>query len=208
MSNPTSDEIGYSIQLPGAVGDIATFPSVLDTFFQETDSDFAMVFDACFTDDDYNVFFGGTSGSSSFKFIRNKTSGKVDLELIDESADHRDYTWSTALNSGTWYNFILNGVNSGADGVALYINGVIQTISAQTNDVGYDATVSMSLKFGDIDAVNLGGIKISKPYFYNRSLTAGEISTIMQSRKYPTDFAYAWDFKRPNIGLNKAITIA
>lgn len=59
----------------------------------------------------------------------------------------------------------------------------------------------MALKFGDIDATNLGAFKTTKPYFYNRNFTAGEISEINTVRKYPSDFAYAWNFKRPNIGL-------
>ncbi len=205
MGHPTSDEIGHSIQITGAVGDIATFPSVLNTFFQETDGTFAMVFDICFADDDYNVFFGGSGGSSSFKLWRNEVAGNIDLELIDESADHRDYTWTAPLNRGIWHNFILNGTANAADGIQFYVNGVAKTVSAQTNDAGYDAAVSMALKFGDIDATNLGGFKFAKPYFYSRNLTAGEIGEIKSYRKYPSDFIYAFNMKRPNIGLNKAV---
>ena len=208
MSNPTENEIGHSIQITGAVGDTATFPSVLNTFFQETDGTFAMTFDICFADNNYNVFFGGSGGSSSFKLWRNEVAGNIDLELIDESADHRDYTWTAPLQAGNWYNIILNGTANAADGIQLYVDGTAKTASAQTNAAGYDATVSMSLKFGDIDATNLGGFKFAKPYFYNRNLTAGEIAAIQSSRIYPTDFSYAFNFKRPNIGLNKAITIA
>jgi hypothetical protein len=206
MGNPTENEIGYSIQITGAIGDTATFPSVLNTFFQRTGTTFAMVFDICFSNDNYNVFFGGSGGSSSFKLMRNKTANTVDLELIDESADHRDYTWPVSLNRGKWYNFIVNGSGSGASGIALYIDGVAQTISAQTNAAGYDAAVSMTLKFGDIDATNLGGFKFAKPYFYNRNLTAGEITAIKQIRQYPSDFSFGWNFKRPNIGLNFPVT--
>lgn len=208
MANPTKDEIGYSIQITGAVGDTATLPSVLNTFFQETDGTFAMVFDICFTDDNYNVFFGGSGGSSSFKLWRNEVAGNIDLELIDESADHRDYTWTAPLNRGVWYNIILNGTANAADGIQLYVNGTAKTASAQTNAAGYDAAVSMSLKFGDIDATNLGGFKFTKPYFYSRNLTAGEITAIKEKRQYPSDFLYAFNMKRPNIGLNKAITLA
>lgn len=208
MANPTKDEIGYSVQITGAAGDTAILPSVLNTFFQETDGDFSMVFDICFVDNNYNVFFGGTSSSSSFKLMRNKNAGKIDLELIDESADHRDYTWTAPLNIGIWYNFILNGTANGASGIKLYIDGSLKTASAQTNDAGYDAAVSMSLKFGDIDATNLGGFKFTKPYFYSRNLTAGEITAIKEKRQYPSDFLYAFNMKRPNIGLNKAITLA
>lgn len=208
MANPTTEEVGYSIHFTGAVGDTATLPSVLDTFFQETDATFAMVFDAFFYDDDYNVFFGGSGGSSSFKLMRNKTADKIDLELIDESADHRDYTWTAPLNRNDWNNFVVNGTAAGASGIDLYINGTVKTISAQVDDVGFDAAVSMSLKFGDIDATNLGAFKVAKLYFYNRNLTTTEITAIKEKRKYPTDFIYAFDMKRPNIGLNKAITIA
>lgn len=205
MSNPTGNEIGYSIQITGAVGDTATLPSVLDSFFQETDGAWAMVFDILFADDDYNVFFGGGAGSSSFKLMRNKASGKIDLELIDESGDHRDYTWDAVFKKGQWYTIVVNGTGSGADGVALYVDGVLQSISAQVNDAGFDAAISMSLKFGDIDATNLGAFKFAKPYFYSRNLTADEITALTSLKKYPSDFLYAWNFKRPNIGINHTI---
>lgn len=205
MANPTTDEVGYSLEFTGAVGDTATLPSVLNTFFQETDGTFAMAFDTFFYDDDYNVFFGGSGGSSSFKLMRNKTAGKIDLELIDESADHRDYTWTAPVNRNDWNNFILNGTAAGASGIDLYVNGTVKTISAQVNDAGFDAAVSMALKFGDIDATNLGAFKTTKFYFYNRNLTAAEITAIKESRTYPSDFIYAFNMKRPNIGLNKAV---
>ncbi len=201
MAKPTQNEIGYSIQITGAVGDTATLPSVLDTFFQRTDSTFAIVFDICFADDDYNVFFGGAISASSIKLWRNEVSGKIDLELIDEAANHRDYTWTAPISRGRWYNIILNGTANAADGIQLYVDFVQKTASAQTNDAGYNAAVSPSLKFGDIDATNLGGFNVTKPYFYNRNLTAGEITNIKEIRLYPSDFAYAWNFKRPNIGL-------
>lgn len=208
MANPTSDEIGYSIQITGAVGDSATFPSVLDTFYQETDGTFALVFDICFADNDYNIFFGGHNGLSYFNLIRNMNPGNIDLVLIDASDNHRDYTWSPQLLPGKWYNLILNGTANGASGIALYVDGIVRTIAAQTNDAGYDSTATVSLSFGDQDGVNTGGFKVTKPYFYSRNLTAQEISDIKSMRKYPSDFLYAWNFKRPNIGLNKAITIA
>lgn len=117
MANPTENEIGYSIQTTGAVGDTATLPSVMDTFFQQTNGTFAIVFDVFFYDDNYNVFFGGSGGSSSFKLMRNKTVGKIDLELIDESADHRDYTWTAPLNRNDWNNVIINGTAAGQAGL-------------------------------------------------------------------------------------------
>lgn len=201
MANPTENEVGYSIRLPGGVGDIATLPSVLNSFFQRTDTTFAIVFDIEFTDDNYNVFFGGAISASSVKLMRNKTVGKIDLELIDESADHRDYTWTCELIRNTWYNFIVNGTANAADGIQLYVAGTQKTASAQTNAAGYDAAVSPVLKFGDIDATNLGGCNVSKIYFYNRNLTAQEITDINKIKKYPSDFVSAWDLKRPHIGL-------
>lgn len=199
MANPTENETGYSIDLPGALGDTATLGTLSD-FFQRTDTTFAMVFSVCFLDENYNVFFGGSQGSSTMKIMKNKTTGTVDFEVIDESGDKRSFTWTSPLLRGVWYNFIINGTANGADGIALYVNGTLKTVTAQTNDVGFDPTVSMSLKFGDVDATNLGAMKITKPYFYNRSLTAGEITLLTTIKKYPTDFIYAWDLKRPSIG--------
>jgi len=200
MSFPTANEVGYSINFTGAVGDTATL-GTLSGFFQETDGTFAMVFDVLFADNNYNVFFGGAITSSSFKLMRNKVAGDIDIELIDETAKHRDFTWTAPLNVGTWYNVIVNGTANEADGIQLYINGTAKTASAQTNDAGFDAAVLPVLKFGDIDATNLGVFNVAKPYFYTRNLTAGEISEINTLKKYPSDFSYAWDFKRPNIGL-------
>lgn len=205
MANPTTEEIGYSINITGTAGDTATLPSVLNTFFQETDGTFAIVFDIFFSDNNYNVFFGGSGGSSSFKLMRNKTVGKIDLELIDESADHRDYTWTAPLNQNDWNTMVVNGTAAGASGIDLYINGTVKTISAQTNDAGFDAAVSMALKFGDIDATNLGAFRFARPYFYNRNLTTTEITAIKESKKYPSDFVYAFNMKRPNIGLYKTV---
>lgn len=194
--------------MTGAVGDVATFPSVLNTFPQNTDGEFSIIFDVFFGDDNYNIFFGGHSGLSYFHLIRNMNAGNIDLVLIDGNDAHRDYTWSPQLVRGRWYNIILNGIANADDGIDLYVDFVKKTVAAQQNDVGYSATASFALSFGDHDGTHFGKMNVAKPYFYNRKLTANEITDIKRLRKYPTDYAYAWDMKRPNIGLNKAITIS
>lgn len=201
MSHPTENEVGYSIQITGAVGDTATLPSVLDTFYQRTDTTFAIVFDVCFIDDNYNIFFGGHNGLSHFHLIRNMNPKNIDLILIDAGDNHRDYTWTPELARGRWYNIILNGTANGDNGIDLYVDFAKKTVVAQQNDVGYDATATIPLVFGDHNGVNTGGFKVTKPYFYNRNLTADEITNIKEKRIYPSDFTYAWNFKRPNIGL-------
>lgn len=208
MANPTSDEIGYCIYLPGGVGDKAS-PETTSNYIVLTASTFAIIFSIKFTDDNYNVFFGGSGVSESLKLMRNKTSNKIDLEIIDSAAKHRDYTWDTPLRKGVWYQFIINGTAAGADGIKLYVNGTQQTASAQTNAVGFAPLDSIDFNFGDVDATNLGGCYITKPYFYSAALTAGQITKAWTQKEYPTEnIFYAWKFKRPNIGLNKAITLA
>lgn len=201
----TNAEIGYSIKLPGGAGDAAVFGTLLD-LFQNTAGEFAIIFDAKFCDENYNVFFGGSQGSSTLKLIRNKVAGNIDFEVIDEGALTRAYTYTAPLTRGDWHNFIINGTANGASGIAFYLDFVSKSISAQTNDGDFDPTVSMSLKFGDVDGVNLGGVFVTKFYFGDRKLTADEILNIKTYRKYPTDFI-AFDFKRPNIGLRKEIPI-
>lgn len=198
---PAHKEIGYSIQITGAVGDTATLPSVLDSFYQRTDGTFTMIFDICFSDDDYNIFFGGHNGLSHFHLIRNMNSGNIDLILIDDGDNHRDVTWSPKIIRGLWHNMILRGTANTDDGLDLFVDFVKQAVAAQQNDVAYNATATMPLIFGDHDGVNTGGYKVTKLYFYNRDLSDAEIALIKKYRSYPTDFAYAWDFKRPNIGL-------
>lgn len=206
MSNPTRDEVGYSIKLPGGVGDKAVLPSMMNSFAQLTGNNFAITFDVCFSDDNHNVFFGGSNGLSHFHLIRNMNDGNIDLILIDAADNHRDYTWSPRLIRGKWYNIIINGTMSGDNGIDLYIDGVLQTVAAQQNDVGYNPTDSMQLSFGDHNGVNLGGLKIANPYLFSSTLSADNIAAIKTRRKYPTFPMGAWKFKRPNIGLTHAIS--
>lgn len=206
MANPTGDEIGYSINLPGGVGDKAT-PATLSNFLLATASVFAIVMNVCFLDDNYNIFFGGLADGESLYLSRNKTAGKIDLELTDSAANQRLYTWDAPLVRGKWYQIIINGTANEADGIKLYVDGIEQTASAQTNDAGYLPTTSLPMNFGDVDAVNLGGLKLANPYFYVTSFTADEITTASRLKKLPEGEFYSWKFKRPNIGLNKAITL-
>lgn len=203
MPRLADQEVGYSIKLPGGAGDIATLGTLLD-LFQNTAGEFAIIFDAKFADENYNAFFGGSQGSSSLKIIRNKVAGNIDFEVIDEGALTRAYTYTAPLKRGDWYNFIINGTANGASGIAFYLDFVSKSISAQTNDAAFDPTVTMSLKFGDVDGVNLGGVLVTKFYFGARKLTDNEILDIKTYRKYPSDFI-AYNFKRPNIGLNKGV---
>ncbi len=206
MANPTGDEIGYSINLPGGVGDKAT-PVTISNFFQLTNAAWAIIFDVNFADDNHNVFLGFSAGGQSFKLTRNATAGEISLEMIDLGGNHRDYTWTAPLNRGGWYQFILRGIDNNADGVELYIDGAQKTASAQVNDAGYSPSGSDTFSFGDIDGVNLGAMKIANPVFMARTLALTEITEIYTLKKYPEDFFYGWKFKRPNIGLNKAITL-
>lgn len=163
-----------------------------------------------FGDNNHNVFFGGDDGASRFYLKRNATAGKIDLEMLDDQGNSRDYTFDSPLVVGNWYQLILHGTAGGADGIDLYVNGVVQNVSAQTNDVGFTPNASLGMNWGDVDGVNMGAFKLAKPYFYVSALEANEIADVWALKKYP-DFPnapfYAWNFKRPNIGLNKAITI-
>jgi hypothetical protein len=204
MVHPTQNEIGYSINIPGGAGDKAVL-GTLGGLNTSTDTSFALVFDVLFKDANYNAFFGGASGSSSFYLFRNKNAGVINLEMTDESANVRNYGWTDKMIIGNWYNVIVNGVSSGADHIDFYVNGVELTQVSNTDDAGFNPTIAIPFQFGDADATNRGGLVVTKPYFYSRNLTAGEITDLVARRIYPTDFVYGWNMKRPNIGLVHAI---
>lgn len=203
MVHPTQNDVGYSIHIPGAAGDKAVL-GTLGSLNLVTETAFAMVFDILFTDANYNALLGGASASSSFYLFRNKNAGVINLEMTDETAKTRLYGWTDKMIVGNWYNVIVNGTAPGAGGVAFYVNGASYTQVSNTDTAGFNPTVAIPFQFGDADGAHPGGIKIAKPYFYNRALTAGEITGI-KNRIYPTDFVYGWNMKRPNIGLVHAI---
>jgi len=204
MLHPTANDVGFSIHIPGAAGDKAVL-GTLGSLNLVTETAFAMVFDVLFTDANYNAFFGGASDSSSFYLFRNKNAGVIDLEMTDESANTRNYGWTDKMIVGNWYNVILNGTHSGVDGIDFYVDGTSLTQSAHSEAENFDPTIAIPFQFGDADGAHPGGMKVTKPYFYSRALTATEVTNISKKRIYPTDFVYGYDLKRPNIGLVHAI---
>jgi hypothetical protein len=78
---------------------------------------------------------------------------------------------TTAASVGVWYNFTgtFNGTTT-----AIYVNGVLETSQTMTNQPTGAYTAAISV--GRYDASYPAASKISGARFYNRGLTAAEVT--------------------------------
>ena len=118
----------------------------------------------------------GVGGTRHFNLISGITAGKFDFFVsINGTASPSAGASITSINPGTWYHVV--GTYDGAN-IRLYVNGVQESITAQTGDLL--TTSSANLLFGKGSDATSGIItgSIDDVRVYNRALSAADIAEL------------------------------
>lgn len=165
-----------SLTFPGAAGAYGTVPvSAIDTSKSYSVSAWVNLASTAGTQT-----FATMSGFNISPFYLQMSGGKFHFTVRDSDSKNSKATTvdgSATVATGTWYH-VLGTYDRSAGTIALYVNGVSQGTAAYTTpwkSIGATTIGGAEFNLSPVDPVNG---RVDDVHFYNRTLTAAQISTL------------------------------
>src|SRR5262249_35454973 len=116
------------------------------------------------------------------------SDGKPTVHIIDQFPDTAlKVVAKEALAPGRWHHVmaVFNGMKTGADAIAVYVDGVKERVDVEQNNLGTNILTDVPFRLGGrsdkgapADMLNGGKVYLQDLRFYDRALTAQQVAQL------------------------------